>query len=55
MRWHPLTQNYVARRTAQGLSKREMIRRLKRYVAQEMYHLIRRTRSTFEAPDVSPA
>jgi transposase len=46
MRWHQPTQNYVARRTAQGLSKREIIRCLKRYGAREIYHLIRKTRST---------
>lgn len=41
MRWHQPTQDYVARRTAQGLSKREIIRCLKRYVAREVYRLIR--------------
>ncbi|MBW4445002.1 MAG: transposase [Plectolyngbya sp. WJT66-NPBG17] len=30
LRWHQPTQDYVARRTAQGLSKREIIRCLKR-------------------------
>ncbi|WP_250126354.1 IS110 family transposase [Chroococcidiopsis sp. CCMEE 29] len=46
MRWHEPTKTYVARRTAQGLSKREIIRCLKRYVAREIYHLIRKSRST---------
>jgi transposase len=55
MRWHQPTQDYVARRTAQGLSKREIIRCLKRYVAWEIYHLIRKTRSTTEVLDVSHA
>jgi transposase len=31
------TQEYVARRTAQGKSKREILRCLKRYVAREVY------------------
>lgn len=53
MRWHQPTQDYVARRTAQGLSKREIIRCLKCYVAKEIYHLIRKSRSTSEVPDVS--
>ena len=44
MRWHEPTRAYVARRTAQGLSKREIIRCLKRYVAREVYHIIRKTR-----------
>ena len=32
---------YVAKRTADGLSKREIMRCLKRYVARELYPLIR--------------
>jgi transposase len=38
MRWHQPTIDYVARRTAQGLSKRDIIRCLKRFVAREIYH-----------------
>ena len=38
MRWHQPTMDYVARRTAQGLSKRDIIRCLKRFVAREIYH-----------------
>lgn len=34
---HQATQDYVARRTAQGMSKREIVRCLKRYVAREVY------------------
>ena len=30
--------DYVARRTAQGLSTRDIIRCLKRFVAREIYH-----------------
>ena len=40
MRWHPATIVYVHRRTAEGLSKREIIRCLKRYVAREVYRLL---------------
>ena len=36
MRYHQPTRDYVARRTAQGLSKREIMRCLKRYVAREL-------------------
>jgi hypothetical protein len=32
-----LTRKYVARRTAEGLGKKEIIRCLKRYVAREVY------------------
>jgi transposase len=35
------TKEYVARRTADGLSKREIIRCLKRYLARELYPLLR--------------
>ena len=34
---HKPTQEYMARRTAEGMSKREIIRCLKRYVAREIY------------------
>jgi transposase len=34
---HPQTRAYVARRTTEGLSKREIIRCLKRYVAREVF------------------
>jgi transposase len=40
MRWHPPTITYVQRRTADGLSKREIIRCLKRFVARELYQLL---------------
>jgi hypothetical protein len=40
MRWHPATIVYVHRRTAEGLSKREIIRCLKRYVARQVYRLL---------------
>ena len=35
---HPATRAYVDRRTTEGLSKKEIIRCLKRYVAREVYH-----------------
>ncbi len=37
MRWHQPTIDYVTRRTAEGLSKREIIRCLKRYLTREIY------------------
>jgi len=40
MRWHPPTIAYVDRRTAEGLSKKDIIRCLKRYVAREIYRLL---------------
>lgn len=41
MRFHQPTIDYVTRRTAEGLSKRDIIRCLKRYVIREVFHLIR--------------
>ncbi|MCU1671265.1 MAG: family transposase [Blastococcus sp.] len=37
MRYHQPTRAYVARRTAQGLSKKEIMRCLKRYVVREVH------------------
>lgn len=41
MRFHQPTIEYVARRTAEGKSKRDIIRCLKRYVIRELYHLVK--------------
>jgi len=38
---HPATRAYLERRSKEGLSKREIIRCLKRYVAREVYHQLR--------------
>jgi len=40
MRYDERTRRYVARRTAEGKSKREIIRCLKRYVAREIYRVL---------------
>lgn len=48
MRFHEPTIAYVARRTAEGKSKREIIRCLKRYVIREVYHLVKIDPSTSE-------
>lgn len=42
MRHHAATRAYVERRTAEGLSKREIIRCLKRYIAREVYSALPR-------------
>jgi hypothetical protein len=36
LRWHQPTRDYLARQTKEGLSKREIIRCLKRYIAREV-------------------
>lgn len=42
------TQAYLRRRTAEGMSKIEVIRCLKRYVAREVYFIIRRPNTMLE-------
>jgi transposase len=46
------TQQYVARRTAEGKSKREILRCLKRYVAREVYRVLV---EAVEAPPLTTA
>jgi transposase len=41
LRWHQPTRDYAARRTAQGRTKREIMRCLKRYLAREIFALLR--------------
>jgi hypothetical protein len=40
---HQPTQDYMARRRAEGLSKKEVIRCLKRYVARQVFNALPRT------------
>jgi transposase len=40
MRFHQPTIDYVARRTAQGLTKKDVIRCLKRFIAREVYQRV---------------
>jgi transposase len=39
LRWHEPTQKYMARRLAEGKSKAEIMRCLKRYIAREVYQV----------------
>ena len=48
LRWDTRTQEYMTRRVAQGRTRREVIRCLKRYIAREAFTLI-------TAPHVPPA
>lgn len=50
MRHHEPTRNYVERRTAEGLNKREIIRCLKRYIAREIYKNLPRSDAITEPP-----
>jgi transposase len=40
LRYHPPTRNYMQRRLQQGLTKPEIIRCLKRYVARDIYNIL---------------
>lgn len=56
MRHDPRTRAYVERRTKQGLSKKEIMRCLKRYVAREVYHaLTNRPADHITQNDLAPA
>jgi transposase len=41
LRWHQPTKDYMARRATEGKSKKEIIRCLKRYVAREVFAVLR--------------
>jgi transposase len=41
LRYCPRTQAYAAKRTSEGLNKREILRCLKRYIARETFHTLR--------------
>ena len=43
MRYHEPTKAYVARRTTEGKSKKEIIRCLKRYIAREIFQILAAT------------
>ena len=49
LRWDPRTRAYAARRTGEGLSKKEIIRCLKRLIAREIYHVLQATTITTPA------
>ena len=46
MGWDPATKAYVERRTAEGRTKPEIIRCLKRYIARELYPVLLAATST---------
>ncbi|RZS60693.1 IS110 family transposase [Xylanimonas ulmi] len=54
MRWDTETKAYVERRTAEGRTKREFRRNLKRYLARQVYRALT-TASRTPAPTLTPA
>ena len=55
LRHHEPTRAYVERRTNEGLSKREIIRCLKRYIAREIYANLPRAQDNSLTPNSQPA
>lgn len=53
MRHHQPTRDYVQRRTAKGLSKREIIRCIKHYIAREIYANLPRPATTEPSLEVT--
>ena len=49
LRYCERTKAYAARHTAEGRSKREILRCLKRYIAREVYHTLRADLTTYNA------
>jgi transposase len=43
LRWHQPTRDYLARRTTQGKTRKEVIRCLKRYIAREVFTVLHQT------------
>jgi transposase len=41
LRFDPRTRQYYERRIAEGKTRRELVRSLKRYAAREVFHLVR--------------
>lgn len=51
MRWDATTQQYIRKRTAEGKTRREAVRCLKRYIAREIYrHSCQRQPTTRTTP-----
>jgi transposase len=48
LRWDTRTRAYAERRTKEGMSKKEIIRCLKRYIAREVYTLLNPTKPDLE-------
>ena len=55
MRCCPTTKNYVARRTAEGKSSREIQRCLKRYIARELYRALNASTTLTNQTSAAPA
>jgi hypothetical protein len=52
---HPQTRDYVARQLANGRTKKEILRLLKRAIAREMFRLLTRPAPVDDYRDLRPA
>ena len=50
MVYDPRTRDYIERRMKEGLTKKEAIRCLKRYIAREVYNHLPRTQLALDSP-----
>ena len=55
MRFHQPTIDYVARRTTEGLTKKDIIRCLKRFLAREVYQRVMADHRTRQRPAPAPS
>ncbi len=55
MGWDPSTRAYVKRRTTEGLSNKEILRCLKRYLARQLYPLLSRNPALLQLRQVGEA
>ncbi len=53
LRWDTTTKDYIARREADGKTRREAIRCLKRYVAREIHQIITRPEPQTATPPIA--
>jgi transposase len=54
LRRHQPTRDYLARRTAEGRTKPEIMRCIKRYIAREVYHAVLPTRQEIPTQTIAP-
>ena len=52
-RCHPETQDYIARKHAEGKTTRDAIRSLKRHLARRVWHLLRAPTPVMENPTLT--
>lgn len=54
-RWHPIGQEYLARKTAEGKTRKEALRSLKRQLANAVFRALHQDAALVDAPVLLPA